>query len=328
MNPLHRYPRFDNRTYFVTGVARGQGRSHAIALASEGASIIGVDVCADVGTVGYAPATPEDLSVTMAEVEAAGGRIVARVADVRDADALGAVLEEGIGEFGDLDGVIANAGICSYGRLWELTDDQWRSVIDINLTGVFHTLRACVPALLDRATGHDASHCPQHDTAHDPGHNPDHNTGHETALDPEHSPEHSPAHDTAHSSEHGTARGASIVITASGAGIKPLPLLAHYSATKAGVIAMARSLAHELAAHHIRVNVVAPTAVKTPMGRDETLREVIAANPEATAAFGNLLPVGSVDPGDITEAVLWLLSDAARYVTGVVLPVDAGATVR
>ena len=269
-----RSARFEGRTYFITGIARGQGRSHALALAAEGAAIIGVDLCADVGTVGYPPATAEDLAVTMEQVEKAGGQILARAADVRDAAALEAVIQEGIATFGGLDGVVANAGICSYGRLWELTDEQWQSVIDVNLTGVFHTLRATVPHLLD----HD--------------------------------------------------RGASIVITASGAGVKPLPLLSHYSASKAGVIALARSLAHEVAAHQVRVNVIAPTAVHTPMGKDATLREVIAEHPEATAAFGNLLPIGSVDPEDITEAVTWLLSDAARYVTGIVLPVDAGATIR
>jgi len=275
-DPIREPARFADRTYFITGVARGQGRSHAVRLAAEGASIIGVDLCADVGTVGYPPAMPEDLDATIAAVEAAGGQIVARIADVRDQASLDTVLAEGIEAFGRLDGVIANAGICSYGRLWELTDDQWQSVVDTNLTGVFHTLRASVPLLLD----HDDDH------------------------------------------------GGSIVITTSGAGIKPLPLLGHYAATKAGVIAMARSLAHEVAAHHVRVNVVAPTAVKTPMGKDATLREVIAAHPEATAAFGNLLPIGSVEPADITEGVLWLLSDAARYVTGVVLPVDAGTTIR
>lgn len=276
MAPPHAPARFTDRTYFITGVARGQGRSHAVALAAEGASIIGVDLCADPGATGYAPASAEDLAVTMGEVESAGGQIVARIADVRDQGALDAVLTEGIAAFGRLDGVVANAGICSYGRLWELTDDQWQSVVDVNLTGVFHTLRAAVPHLLD----------------------------------------------------HADDRSPSIVITSSGAGVKPLPLLGHYSATKAGIIAMARSLAHEVASHSIRVNVVAPTAVKTPMGRDATLREVIDANPEATAAFGNLLPVGSVDPQDITEAVTWLLSDAARYVTGTVLPVDAGAAIR
>jgi SDR family mycofactocin-dependent oxidoreductase len=278
--PARSDARFADRTYFITGVARGQGRAHALRLASEGAAIIGVDLCADVGTVGYPPATPEDLDATIAEVEAAGGKIIARVADVRDQPTLGTVLDEGTEAFGRLDGVIANAGICSYGRLWELSDEQWQSVIDTNLTGVFHTLRATVPLLLD------------HDNDASDGH------------------------------------GGSIVITTSGAGIKPLPLLSHYSASKAGVIAMARSLAHEVAAHHVRVNVVAPTAVTTPMGKDATLREVIAAHPEATAAFGNLLPIGSVEPEDITEAVTWLLSDAARYVTGVVLPVDAGTTIR
>ncbi len=266
--------RFDGRTIFITGVARGQGRSHAVRLAAEGASVIGVDLCADVGTVGYPPATPEDLAETVAAVEAAGGRIQATVADVRDQTALRDALHAGVDAFGGLDGVIANAGICSFGRLWELTDDQWRSVVDVNLTGVFHTLRATVPILVE--AGH----------------------------------------------------GGAIVVTTSGAGVKPLPLLGHYSATKAGVIAMARSLAHEVAAEQIRVNCVVPTSVHTPMGRDATLREVIAAHPEATAAFGNLLPVGSVEPSDITAAVTWLLSDEARYVTGVALPVDAGTTIK
>ncbi len=266
--------RFTDRTFFITGVARGQGRSHALRLAREGASIIGVDVCADAGPVGYPPATRDDLAETVDSVEAAGGRIISRVADVRDQRALDDALAEGIDAFGRLDGVIANAGICSFGRLWELTDDQWRSVVDVNLTGVFHTLRATVPVLLE------------------------------------------------------ADRGGSIVITTSGAGVKPLPLLGHYSATKAGVIAMGRSLAHEVAAQHIRVNLVVPTAVHTPMGRDATLREVIAEHPEATAAFGNLLPVGAVEPEDITAAVTWLLSDEARYVTGITLPVDAGTTIR
>lgn len=266
--------RFSGKTVFITGVARGQGRSHALQLASEGASIIGVDACAATGPVGYPPATREDLDDTVAAVEAIGGRIIAAVGDVGDQRALEAVLAEGIAAFGGLDGVIANAGICSFGRLWELTDAQWQSVVDVNLTGVFHTLRATVPPLIE------------------------------------------------------ADRGGSIVITSSGAGLKPLPLLAHYSATKAGVIAMARSLAHEVAALSIRVNVVVPTSVRTPMGKDATLREVIAEHPEATAAFGNLLPVGSVEASDITAAVTWLLSDETRYVTGIALPVDAGTTIR
>lgn len=302
---------FEGRTYFITGVARGQGRSHAVALAARGASIIGVDLCAPPGPVGYPPATAEDLAVTMAQVEAVGGQILARVADVRDSGALGAVIDNGVATFGGLDGVIANAGICSYGRLWELTDEQWQSVIDTNLTGVFHTLRAAVPHLLDRPHN-DVGKVDDHDHSQEQDR---HDRRHDDYSGPSTSPR-------------GVPPGGSIVITASGAGIKPLPLLGHYSATKAGIIAMARSLAHEVAAQRIRVNVVAPTAVKTPMGRDATLREVIAANPEATAAFGNLLPVGSVEPEDITEAVLWLLSDASRHVTGIVLPVDAGATIR
>ncbi|MCH5675601.1 mycofactocin-coupled SDR family oxidoreductase [Streptomyces gilvus] len=145
----------ENKVAFVTGAARGQGRSHAMRLAQEGALIIAVDVCEPVAADNtYAAATPADLEETVNLVESQGGRIVARQADVRDSSALDAVLTEGVAEFGHrLDVVVANAGICNWNRFWEMSDDQWQTMIDINLTGVWRTIKAAVPHMLTAGNG-------------------------------------------------------------------------------------------------------------------------------------------------------------------------------
>src|SRR5215213_1826115 len=136
----------DGKVAFVTGAARGQGRSHAVRLAREGASIIAIDIAAPAASANMYPASTEaDLKETQRLVEAEGARIIARVADVRDGDALGAVVTTGVAELGGrLDVVVANAGICNWGRFWEMPDDQWQIMIDINLTGVWRTLKAAV----------------------------------------------------------------------------------------------------------------------------------------------------------------------------------------
>jgi SDR family mycofactocin-dependent oxidoreductase len=144
--------RLDGKVAFITGAARGQGRAHAVRLASEGARIIGIDICAPLD-VKYPGATPQDLEQTVAEVEATGGRMVAVQADVRDPDGLGAALQVGVSEFGRLDVVIANAGIVSVGRLWELSESQWQQMLDVNLTGVWHTLKVTVPVLIEQGEG-------------------------------------------------------------------------------------------------------------------------------------------------------------------------------
>lgn len=266
-----RATRFEDRVVLITGAARGQGREHAVRLADEGADVALIDVCAPFETTAYEPSTEADLAETVRAVEATGRRVVHRVGDVRNAADVEALATQAVSTFGRLDGVVANAAICSYGRLWELTEAQWREMIDINLTGVWNTLRASVPAMID------------------------------------------------------AGKGGSIVLTSSGAGLKGLPLLSHYSATKWGLVGIAQSLAHEVAADNIRVNTVHPTAVRTPMGRDPELRRIIDANPDLASAFGNMLPVGSIDTSAVADAVLWLLSDEARYVTATALPVDAGA---
>lgn len=275
--------RVEGKVAVITGAARNQGRSHALRLAAEGADIIAVDVCAPVRSVNmYPPATEEDLAETVRLVEELDRRVVSRVADVRDSTALRSAVDEGVAELGRLDIVSANAGIFEIHPALELADDDWREMIDTNLTGVWNTCRAALPHLIDGG------------------------------------------------------RGGSIVITSSTAGIKGIPNTVHYTAAKHGVVGIMRTLANEFAPHSIRVNTVHPTGVDTVMiqnqktwglflgGEEGATRETAAPAFEAS----NALPVPWVDPVDISNAVLWLSSDEARYVTGVMLPVDAGFTIR
>jgi SDR family mycofactocin-dependent oxidoreductase len=145
--------RLDGKVAFITGAARGQGRAHAVRLAAEGADIIAIDLCAGFDTVNYPPATPEDLEETVALVEKEGRRIVARRADVRDMEELQSALDQGVAELGRVDIVVANAGILNIGNSWEMTDEQWREVIDVNLTGVWHTAKAAIPTMISQGDG-------------------------------------------------------------------------------------------------------------------------------------------------------------------------------
>jgi SDR family mycofactocin-dependent oxidoreductase len=147
--------KLEGKVAFITGAARGQGRSHAITLAGEGADIIAVDICAQIGSVPYQMATPEDLAQTVKEVEALDRHIVATVADVRDYDALKEALDDGVAQLGRLDIVSANAGIFSFGRAEELAEQTWRDMIDVNLTGEWHAAKAAIPHL--RAGGRGGS---------------------------------------------------------------------------------------------------------------------------------------------------------------------------
>jgi SDR family mycofactocin-dependent oxidoreductase len=142
------------RVAFITGAARAQGRSHAVRLAREGADIIASDICAPVSdSLTYAPATSEDLAETVRAVEAEGRKVLAREVDVRDDAALRQLVADGVEQFGRLDVVVANAGVLHWGRLWELTDEQWDTVIGINLTGTWRTLRATIPAMIEAGNG-------------------------------------------------------------------------------------------------------------------------------------------------------------------------------
>jgi SDR family mycofactocin-dependent oxidoreductase len=271
--------RMAGKVVFITGAARGQGRSHAVRLAEEGADIIGVDLCADVPTVSYPGATPADLAETVKLVEALDRRMIAAQADVRDAAGLRAALDAAVADLGHLDGVVANAGINSTAPAERMSQETWATVIDINLTGVWNTCQAALPHL---------------------------------------------------------GEGGSIVITSSTAGLRTGGHIAHYAAAKHGVVGIMRSLANELAPRRIRVNTVHPTNVATDMLLNEEIYQAFRPDLEhpgledAIPAFTmyNALPVPWVEPRDISNAVLFLLSDEARYVTSAALPVDAGSTQR
>ena len=270
----------DGKVAFVTGAARGQGRSHARRLAEEGADIIAIDACASPDWLSYPLATEADLAQTVKVVESLDRRIVARRADVRDLGAVRAALAAGVAELGGrLDIVCANAAIISQpGPTWEIDLGQWRELLDVTLTGVFVTVKAAIPHMI--AAGN----------------------------------------------------GGCVVLTSSGAALVSGAGLADYKAAKAGVLSLTRTLACELAGHFIRVNAICPTAVDTPMIQNERLYRLFRPdldNPgkeDVQAGFQamNLLPIPWIDPVDVSNAIVWLASDAARYVTGVTLPVDAG----
>ena len=142
------------RVAFITGAARGQGRAHAIRLAREGADIIALDVCAPVSdSISYPAATPEDLAETVRAVEAEGRKVLAGEVDIRDDAALRQLVSDGVEQFGRIDILVANAGVLSWGRLWELTDEQWDAVVGVNLTGTWRTLRAVIPAMIEAGNG-------------------------------------------------------------------------------------------------------------------------------------------------------------------------------
>jgi SDR family mycofactocin-dependent oxidoreductase len=144
----------DGRVAFITGAARGQGRAHAIRLASEGADIIAIDVCRPVSeSITYPLATPEELAETVRAVEATGRKVLAREVDVRDLAALQQVVADGVEQFGRLDILVANAGVLSWGRIWEMSEEQWDTVIDVNLNGTWRTVRAVVPAMIEAGNG-------------------------------------------------------------------------------------------------------------------------------------------------------------------------------
>jgi SDR family mycofactocin-dependent oxidoreductase len=268
-----RVGKLDGKVAFITGAARGQGRSHAVRLAQEGADIIAVDICSQISSVPYPMSSPADLEQTVKEVEAEGRRIVARQADVRDASALGQAFEEGKAELGPVEIVLANAGIGIGGR--ETTGQDWDDVIAVNLTGVWNTGRVAIPSMLEQG------------------------------------------------------RGGAIVLTSStgglmGVGSNDAGMLS-YTAAKHGVIGLMRSWANYLAPHNIRVNSVAPTGCRTPMAMNSSLAEILAENPNVANAMSNAMPVDMVEPVDVSNAIVWLVSDDARYITGTVIPVDAGA---
>ena len=271
--------RVENKVALITGAGRGQGRSHAIRLAEEGADIIAVDLCAPVAGVPYDMATSEDLKETARAVEALGRRVVIAEADVRDLEALTSALNEGVGELGRLDIVAGNAGIAGpFAAADEMDAASWQTTVDVNLTGVYNAARASI--------------------------------GHIKAG----------------------GRGGSIVLTSSMAGLKPYLNAVNYVAAKHGVVGLMKALALELAPHSIRVNSLHPTQVDTPMIQNPAMYALFCPDIEnptiadfaAASRASNAMPVPWVESIDVSNALLFLASDEARFITGAAIPVDAG----
>ncbi|MEE2855553.1 MAG: mycofactocin-coupled SDR family oxidoreductase [Actinomycetota bacterium] len=274
--------RLHNKVALITGAARGIGRAQAVRFARAGADIVALDVCGPVDTVTIPPSTPADLDTTASLVSEAGGRVHAEIVDVRDLSGLQAATDRGVQRFGGLDVVCATAGITSRGMAVDLDENAWRTMLDVNLTGVWHTCRATAPHLIARGAG-------------------------------------------------------SMILTSSIAGLRGLVGVAHYTAAKHGVIGLMRSLANELAPHGVRVNCVNPTNVDTPMIQNDLVSSAFRPDldrPPTREEFAeaarsmNMLAVPWVDAEDVANAALFLASDEARYITAIVLPVDAGATQR
>ncbi|MDT5237745.1 MAG: hypothetical protein QOD36_3879 [Mycobacterium sp.] len=274
--------RVQGKVAFVTGAARGQGRSHAVRLAEEGADIIAVDLCQDIATIGYPMATPEDLEETAKLVEKTGRSAYTAHADVREAAQLRAALEEGIAQFGHLDIVVSQAGIA--GMKGQPPLQAWVDVINTNLVGTLNAINVALPHLKEGAaivaTGSTAALMDTHNKP-DPGNDPG-----------------------------GMA----------------------YVHSKRALSAYVHDLATELAPRGIRANVVHPTNCNTDMLQSEPmyksfrpdLEHPTQADAEPVFYVQQAMKVPWIEPVDISNAVLWLASDEARYVTGMQVRVDAG----
>lgn len=276
--------RVEGKVAFITGAARGQGRSHAVRLAEEGADIIAVDVCGPISADSQiAPSNPDDLAQTADLVKGLNRRIVTAQVDVRDFDALQSAVDSGVEQLGRLDIIVANAGIGNGGQTLDKTSEaDWDDMIGVNLSGVWKSVKAAVPHLISGGNG------------------------------------------------------GSIVLTSSVGGLKAYPHTGHYIAAKHGVIGLMRTFAVELGQHSIRVNAVCPTNVNTPMFMNEGTMKLFRPDLESpgpddlavAAQFMHVLPVGWVEPVDISNAVLFLASDESRYVTGLPVTVDAGSMLK
>jgi len=275
---VSRMGELDNTVAVITGAARGQGRSHAVALAERGADIIAVDICADIDQIPYPLATISDLDKTVHLVQATGRRVLPVIADVRDLAALEAGVQAGIEALGEIDIVIANAGVVAIGDTQTRADSLFTTIVDTNLTGVWHTLLSTVPSIVRKGKG-----------------------------------------------------GSVVLISSSqgltGRGGDGSAAMFAYAASKHGVVGLMRSAANAYAPHKIRVNSLHPSGVATPMILNDFVINRMLENPNPAVSQMLLPDAPLVDPQDVTEAVLWLVSPRSRYVTGVTIPVDAGHVV-
>ena len=266
--------RLDGKVAVISGAARGQGRSHAVTLAREGATIVGFDICEKLRTALTPGATEEDLQETMRLVEAHDRRCLTAKVDARDLDGLQKLADQAMEEFGRIDILLVNHGLWTVApNSWELEEPVWQETIDVMLTGAWKVCKAFIPKILEGE------------------------------------------------------RGGAIVITASANGITPQPGAVAYCAAKAGEIHMMRVLAWELGPYNVRVNTVNPGGIETAMLLEGgTVERALELHPKYIGNNRNLLPIEWQPPESVSNAILWLVSDEAEYVTGTTIAVDAGWT--
>ncbi|MEY1673142.1 mycofactocin-coupled SDR family oxidoreductase [Gordonia sp. ABKF26] len=265
----------DGKVALVTGGARGQGLAHAHALAKEGADVALLDICDQIASVQYGLATDEDLTLAAKSVGALNVNVEYHKADTRSSESLDAAISRIVETLGRIDIVVINHGIWTRGALWDLTEDEWLDTVDVNLNGVWRTLKAVAPQLIKQRSG-------------------------------------------------------SVIITSSVNGVEAQAGAAHYTAAKHGALGLMKSAALEFAQYGIRVNAILPGFVDTAMTNWQGCYDMTGGKPGSTRAdheaaarhwhaFGGL-----IDPDEISGAVVFLASDAARRITGVELPVDSG----
>jgi SDR family mycofactocin-dependent oxidoreductase len=274
----------DGKVAVISGAARGQGRSHAVRLAGEGADIIALDICADIPTMDYPNASKADLDETVRQVEALDRRIIASATDVRDALAVKEAIDAGAQTLGRIDIVLPQAGIVRYApdSSWEDKAASWADVIGTNVTGYFHVLEAALPHVV--AGG----------------------------------------------------RGGAVVLTGSTAATRPTAMTnaagLAYVAAKHGVVGLMKAYALTYAKDNIRFNVVHPTGVASGMTMNEAMGKLVEEASKGgsnwIAESSNLLDVPMVQPDDITDAVAFLVSDQAKWITGTEIKVDAGFSLK
>lgn len=268
---------YDGKVVFITGGARGQGRAHAVTSAREGASVAIFDIDAPLPTVNYDLASEDDATETVRLVEELGRPILSFTGDVRDSAALEAAVAKTIEEFGRIDVVIANAGIWAGSMFWDITDEQWQETIDINLTGVWRTVKAVTPQMMKQQSG-------------------------------------------------------SVIITSSMNGIEPEKGYSNYIAAKTGAIGLGRAMALELAEHGIRVNIICPGSVASPITDRQGGYDMAAGRENATREewidagynYFALKETTFLSPQTMADAALFLSSPGASAITGLVMPVDGG----
>jgi SDR family mycofactocin-dependent oxidoreductase len=267
--------KLDGKVALITGAARGQGRAHAVTMAREGADIAALDICHNLPYPRYALAGSEEMDETLELVRRLGRRAIGVTADVRFAAEMQAAVTRTTAEFGQIDILVCNAGIADMALAWDITEEWWDTMIDVNLKGYWLAAKYVVPHMLARK------------------------------------------------------QGGRIIMTSSVAGLRGEPGMAHYCASKWGVIGLAKSLAQELSEHSITVNTLHPSGVDTAL-----IKGMAQASAMATAdlvnfiADGHTLPVKLLDVDDIANAALWLASEDSRYITGHTLCVDAGRMVK